>query len=375
MDGVTRYIFRQLLTSTLFVAVAVICAIWLSQSVRLIDLIVNRGVSFTTFLHLSLLMLPTFSAIVLPIALFSAVAFVYNRLTMDSELVVMRAAGLSQANLAKPALLLATAVTLLSYSVTIYFLPVSFREFKDLQFQIRNDYSAVLLQEGVFNTLSDGITVYVRARRASGELRGILIHDNRVPDKPVTMMAESGVLVEAETGPRVVMINGNRQEVEKEDGELSLLYFDRYTLDIGSDRETLKTRWREPRERFLHELFWPSNSPDDVKNFRKLRAEGHQRLISPLLALAFTCIGLAGLLSGDFARRGQVRRVLVVTGLMIFVQAAGLGLQNITVKAPSLVPLMYANAIVPIVGGLFVLLRTRRRRPSPLSAEAAARAL
>jgi lipopolysaccharide export system permease protein len=374
MNGITLYIFRQLLTSTVFVAVAVTCAIWLSQSLRLIDLIVNRGVSFTTFLHMSLLMLPTFLAVVLPITLFSAVAFVYNRLTMDSELVVMRAAGLSQASLAKPALLLATAVVLLCYSITIYFLPASFREFKDLQFQIRKDHSAVLLQEGVFNTLSDGITVYVRARQASGELRGILIHDNRVPDKPVTMMAESGVLVVGETGPRVVMINGNRQEVEKEDGELSLLYFDRYTLDVAGDRETLKTRWREPRERFLNELFWPSNSRDDVKNYYKLRAEGHQRLISPLLALAFTCIGLAGLLSGDFVRRGQVQRVLVVTGLMIFVQAAALGLQNIAAKVPSLVPLMYANAIIPIVGGLFVLMHIRRRYPPPRPAEAAARA-
>jgi lipopolysaccharide export system permease protein len=372
MNGITRYILRQVLASTLFIAVALTCAIWLSQSLRLIDLIVNRGVSFATFLHLSLLMLPTFLAIILPIALFAAVAFVYNRLTMDSELVVMRAAGVSQTGLAKSALLVATAVTALCYGFTIYLLPASFREFKDLQFQIRNDHSLVLLQEGVFNTLSDGITVYVRARRASGELQGILIHDSRIPGKPVTMIAESGLLVETESGPRVVLINGNRQQVEKEDGELSLLYFDRYDLDISGDKETLKTRWREPRERFLSELFWPSNSPDDVNNYYKLRAEGHQRLVSPLLALAFTFIALAILLSGDFARRGQALRILLATGLMIFVQTAGLGFQNVAAKVPSLVPLMYVNAIVPIIAGGIVLFRARWRHPPPVPAQTSA---
>jgi lipopolysaccharide export system permease protein len=370
MNQISRYILRQILGSMVFVTVALTCAIWLSQSLRLIDLIVNRGVSVTTFLYMSFLMLPTFLAIILPIALFTAVIFVYNKLTTDSELVVMRGAGLSQLNLAKAGLMLAAVVTLLCYGVTLYFLPASFRHFKDLQFKIRNDQSLVLLREGVFNTPSDGITVYVSARDASGELQGILIHDSRIPDNPVTMMAERGAMAQTESGPRVVMINGNRQEVAKETGRLSLLYFDRYTVDIGSDRKALQTRWREPRERFLGELFWPAGTPDDINNYYKLRAEGHQRLVAPLYPLSFTCIALAFLLSGQFVRRGQARRVLLGTLSMVVVQAAGLGLHYVTAKAPSLVPLIYVNAIVPILAGLFFLFQSGRQR-APLTSRVA----
>ncbi|MFZ0693318.1 MAG: LptF/LptG family permease, partial [Alphaproteobacteria bacterium] len=190
MMGLDRYIFRQILGSMAFITLAVTAAIYLSQSLRLIDLTVNRGVSFATFLYMTVLMLPNFLIIILPVALFSAIAFVYNRLTMESELVVMRSVGVSQMRLAMPALIVAVAVTLLGYALTTYLMPMSFREFRALQLRIRNQYTSILLQEGVFNTLSDNLTVFVRARSPDGRLEGILVQDDRIPDRPITAMAE-----------------------------------------------------------------------------------------------------------------------------------------------------------------------------------------
>ena len=76
-----------------FVTAALSAAVWLAQSLRLVDLIVNRGLSIEVFLYLALLILPRFLDIVLPIGAFIAVLFVFNRLTSESELVVMRGAG------------------------------------------------------------------------------------------------------------------------------------------------------------------------------------------------------------------------------------------------------------------------------------------
>src|SRR3546814_5501888 len=135
--------------------------------------------------------------------------------------------------------MLALMVTVCVYAISLYFLPLYFRHFKDLQNDFRNDFSAVLLQEGVFTAINDEITVYVRDRSANGELRGILVHDNRDPERPVTMMAERGALVASEAGPRVVMENGNRQQVGRATGQFSLLYFDRYTIELSDlDRKS-----------------------------------------------------------------------------------------------------------------------------------------
>lgn len=361
MQKVSGYILRRSTVAFLFVTLSLVCAIWLMQSLRLIDLIVNRGLPFSMFLYMSMLMLPTFLALILPVSLFTAVLFAYNRLTMDSELLVMRAAGISQTGLSKSAFLLAGIVTVIIYSLTLYLLPLSFREFKDRQVTIRNDFSTVLLQEGVFTELATGITVFVRERGAEGELLGVLVHDGRNPEKPVTMMAENGALVRTDEGPQVIMVNGNRQEVSKDSGALSLLYFDRYVLDVHSVDKTLDKRWREPRERFLDELFFPDMTDGNNQfNAAKLRAEGHQRLTLPIYALTFTVIALAALLSGDYARRGLGKRITTAILLIVAIQGAALGFTNLAARFPWLVPLIYLNALLPLIGGIIVLFRPKK---------------
>ena len=123
LSQLNRYILRQCLTGMLFVTGALTAAVWLAQSLRLVDLIVNRGLSAEVFLYLAMLLVPKFLNIVLPIGAFIAVLFVFNRLITESELVVMRSAGMSPFALAKPVLELAFIAWLILMTLSIYFLP------------------------------------------------------------------------------------------------------------------------------------------------------------------------------------------------------------------------------------------------------------
>ena len=354
-----RYILRHLALPVLFITVGLTAIIWLTQSLRFIDLIVNKGLSLSSFLHLSLLLLPSFLGVILPISLFCAILFVYNRLAIDSELVSLRASGASQWSLAKPAIILAGIVMIIVNAINMYFTPLSYRNFKDKQTVIRSDFSSVLLQEGVFTTLVNNVTVYVRARNTDGRLRGILVHDERIPDQPVTMMAESGTLVRTESGPRFVLINGNRQEIDKGLGRLSLLYFDSYALDIQFITENPEDRWREPRERYLHELLNPGPGYDDQRNRSKFLAEAHQRIISPLFAIALTAIAMASVLGGTLNRRGQWRQILIGILAGFALEAIGLLLANLVAKQPQYAWLMYINVAVFTLAGFYLMLRHR----------------
>jgi lipopolysaccharide export system permease protein len=374
MPWIARYILGQLVMATIFVTLALTFAIWLTQSLRLIDYIVNRGLPASTFLTFVGLLLPSFLGVVLPVSCFVAVLFVYHKLAMDSEMVVMRAAGLSQLQLARPALALAVLVTVCVYAISLYFLPLSFRHFKDLQNDFRNDFSAVLLQEGVFTALNDEITVYVRERSADGELRGILVHDSRDHDKPVTMMAERGALVPSESGPRVVMENGNRQQIERGTGRFSLLYFDRYTIELSDFGEIAQSRWREPKERFLPELLWPGDDRRDQRYRQELIAEGHQRLVGPLYTVVFALIGVAALLAGEFNRRGQAMRVLAAVACVAALEGISLALNDLATRSAAAVPAMYAAVLLAGGLSLYVLLRqrpARRSAPAALSGASA----
>ena len=170
-----RYILRQLLGPFLLITVGLTAVIWLTQSLRFIDMIVNKGLSLSAFLYFSMLLLPTFLGVILPIALFSAILFTYNKLVIDSEIVSLRSAGQGPWSLATPALILATCVCVLVYAINLYFVPLSYREFKSRQFIARADFSSVLLQEGVYTNLIDDVTVFVRERDARGRLHGIFV--------------------------------------------------------------------------------------------------------------------------------------------------------------------------------------------------------
>jgi lipopolysaccharide export system permease protein len=346
IDG---YIFRQLFATTLFVAIALTSEVWLTQSLRFVEMIVNRGLSVSLFMHLTLLLVPSFLAIILPIALFVAVLFVYNRLLVDSELVVLRTGGCSQYSLAMPAVTLSLVVMLVCSALTFYVMPAFYRDFKDLQFTLRNSLPTVLLQEGVFSPVMKGVTVYVGSRSREGDLSEIIIHDARNRGQPITMMAERGSIISGESGPRVILITGSRQQVDENNGSLTLLYFDRYNFDLSTVQPSPNNRWREPRERFLTELFFSEDKDNKVPYFHKLRMEGHHRISLTLLPTAFVLTALAFLLGGGFNRRGQLYRIMSAISVVVLIEIAQVGAKNLGEKTQGLFILMYLAPLIPAI--------------------------
>jgi lipopolysaccharide export system permease protein len=355
MTSLDRYVLRQCLGVTVLVTAALSAAVWLAQSLRLIDLIVNRGLSAEMFLYLALLILPRFLDIVLPIGVFIAVLFTFNRLATDSELVVMRAAGLGPLALAKPVLVMAGLAFVVLMSLSAYFLPVASRDFKDLQFEIRNRFVSSLIQEGTFTSISDKLTIYARSRDDSGDVTGLLIDDSRDPRRPVTLLAERGAFVNTSAGPRIVMIHGERQQYDKRTGKLSVLTFDRYTLDLDTLHDAPVVRFREPQERFLHELFFPpANVPRRFR--RSFIVEGNQRLVIPLSVFGFSLIPLACLLPGELGRRSRIKRVLAAIVLGFLFEAVGISVGDLAGRWALAIPLMYVTNLLPFVAGFAILL-------------------
>ena len=373
MAKLDRYILRQCFGAMIFVTAALSAAIWLAQSLRLIDLIVNRGLSADVFLYLAILILPRFLDVVLPVGVFIAVLFTFNRLITESELVVMRSAGQSHLALAKPVLVLAGIAFLVLMSLSVYFLPASNRAFKDLQFEISHRFVSSLVQEGTFTTISDKITIYVRSRDEKGEVLGLLINDSRNSQKQVTIVAERGAFVDSPTGARILMVNGNRQQFDSETHKLSLLTFDSYTLDLETLQDAPVGRFREAQERFLDELFFP---PADVEG--PLRqgfvAEAHNRVLVPLSVFSFSLIPLACLLPGELNRRGQLNRILIAIALAFVFELIDLGVKSIASRTSSAIPLMYVTTLLPSALGFGILLRGGIRfgfRPSMVAARPA----
>jgi lipopolysaccharide export system permease protein len=347
VSRIDRYVFRQLAFALAAVTAGLVALIWLTQSLRFVELVVNRGLSLRVFLQLSSLQIPYFVSVILPITTFVVVQFIYQRLAGDREITVLRTAGLSPFALARPALAVAVVAVALGYALNLWLVPTASSEFRRYQFEIRNRVAAFLLQEGVFTPVSDALTVYVRARDPDGTLRGILIEDSRQKNNPATILAERGRLGESAGTPRVLLFNGSRQEIDRQTGRLNVLTFAENAIDLTRGVRDEEQRFRDMSEMSVAELLDPPPGTVPERDLPKLRVEAHRRLATPLTAISFTLIALVAVLMGTFRRHGGLLRPLVAVLAVVGSLAAGLLLTNMAAKQLSLIPLIWVNALLP----------------------------
>ncbi|OUI78308.1 transporter [Commensalibacter intestini] len=365
-----RYILHQLLIALVATTGGLAALIWLTQSLRFVSLVVDRGLSLGVFLELTGLLVPSFIAVILPITTFVVVQFVYHRLAGDREIIVMRAAGMSSFALAKPGMICALIATILCYLLNIWIVPASYHSFRKFEYKIRNKMAAFMLQEGVFTNVSDNLTVYIKSKDHNGILKGILVEDDRQPTNKATILAESGNIVIINDKPQVVLLNGSREVIDKKTGRLNVLNFERNTIDLSSNKEQ-SARLKDATEMSLYELLHPNAQEVFDRDYGKLAVEAHRRLTSPLTILSFTMIALVSVLRGGFARYGNIVRplgaIFTIVGLMSLI----LIVQNVATRNMAVIPVIWIVAILPgIIASCILFLpdiNSKNNKPVPLS--------
>jgi lipopolysaccharide export system permease protein len=344
---VSRYLFRNLAVSTAIATVMVSLVVWLIESLKFFELAINGGAPLGLFLYLVVLAMPPIVAVVLPIICVVVIIFVYNKLTVESELIVLRALGLSQWRLATPALTLGAFVAVSVFALNAFIAPMANERLKTLQDVTRTQFAGAPLNAGVFNPIGEKMTIYVRDREANGDLSGILIYQEQSNGRPTTTVAKRGVVVDGEHGPEIVVYGISRQEVDPVTGRTRTTEAERSTVDLQQVQEALTARWKEPSERTLPELLAGARGPDDIGFENAFRAELHSRIGSPFFAIALTMVALYTLLGGHFDRRGQSRRIIWSAVAVLLIQGSSIGLANLARNYGGAVPLLYLAAIVP----------------------------
>ncbi len=344
------------MVGTVFVAITLTLIVFLTQSLRFLEIILESNTSGGALWTLTTLALPRFFEIILPLALMTATLFIYNKMTMDSELVAIRAVGHSPLSLAKPALLLGGIMTVFLWVNAMWVAPSALSKMQQMRMSLTAEFSNVLFREGVFNQVGKGLTVYIHKRNNDGELSGLMIYDSREKNKsPSTVLAKSGVIVAGEDGQQVVVFDVIRQEFDHKSQILQNLTTERYTIDIPTTAPR-GNRWQEPDERTITELLNPDmENKRDRENLHEFFVELHRRIASPLLALAFPLIALTCLLMGEMERRGLAKRIMIGVFLTVLTQALFLAAYNMTKHSSIGIVIMYLLAIGPTIGCLFLL--------------------
>lgn len=356
-----RYVMRQMAGACAIIALTLAGVLLMTQSLRFMELIIESGASGLAFITLSLLALPRFFEVILPIALAAGTMFVYARLRKDGEITVMQAAGMTPAAITRPGFMFSLVVMAMLFVIMAWIAPMTLAHMNQLRQVIKAQYSSLLFREGVFNSVGDDVTVYVAERTADGSLSGLMVYDARPENpRPVTILARHGNLVATDKGQQVVVYNGIRQILNPNTGALERLNFERYIIDLP-DAAPVQQRWAEPEERTIDQLIFPS--PDDEqakKNKRDFLIELNRRIISPLLAPCFFMVTMALMLLTPFKRTRSGWDMAWSGGILLLLQSLYLGSFGLARSSLAGIGAMYLIVIVPLMLAVYLIERASR---------------
>jgi lipopolysaccharide export system permease protein len=354
MTLLERYILKTAFTAFGACLIALTGVIWITQALRELDLLTGKGQTLFIFLTVTGLSLPALINVISPVALFIATLYALNKLNGDSELIVMSAAGMRPLRLLRPFLTLAAFVCLIVGMITVYIMPASFQELRNLVTKIRADFVATMAKEGQFITLDNGITFHYR-ERSGDALLGIFMEDQRVKEKVVVYLAERGQTVESNGQAYLVLEKGSVQRKEPNSHDSSIVAFERYAVDLSAFNQEGGDIIYKPRERSTTQLMFP-NKEEFFYQYQegRFRAELHERLSSWLYPLAMMTIAFAALGDPRTTRQGRGLAIAAAVLGVIVLRIAGFAAASALVRTPAALIGVYGAPLATI--GICLLL-------------------
>ena len=358
MGSINEYILRATLGAFLIVLVSLTAVIWVTQALRDIDIMTSQGQTILVFVGITGLIIPLLVLVIAPIALLIAVAHVLNKLSNDSEIIVMNAAGMSPWVLFRAFVAAALVVSVLVGAISAYFAPKGLRMLRDWLTEVRANVVSSIVQPGRFTTIENGVTIHIRERRPNGQLAGIFLDDRRNPNERITVLSEIGELLDNESGTYLVLQKGIVQRQETGQRDPAMVVFDRYAFDLSQFAGGAQSAKYSIRERYLWQLLFPD--PKDqfyVEQPGQFRAELHDRLMAPLYPLAFVVIAYAYLGAPRTTRQSRTLSMLGAIGGVALLRLIGFASTVFGAVVPWMLALQYLTLAAAIGAGLYVIRR------------------
>jgi lipopolysaccharide export system permease protein len=323
MKVVERYIMRRALAVFLAALIWTLAIVWTTQVLARIDLVTDSGQSALTFFEVAALIIPSIVPIVVPFALVVAVAQTLSAMNSDSELAVLNAAGASRWTIVRPIMLLALAASVFSFAVDNGVDPYARQKNRELVASSRADLLSLIIQEGTFRKIDDGLFLQIGERLPDNRLGGIFVADSREEGVNLIYYAKSGAIIES-GDERVLMMNDGVIHRKTLAGDLSVIRFTSYAFDLSAFMSASSEVLLLPKDRTTQYLLNPS--PNDKmfqKRPNKYLAEVHQRFSEWSYSLVFALIALA--VAGDARSHREARIHPLITSIAIALFVRWLG--------------------------------------------------
>lgn len=300
-----RYIFSELL-APFGLSLGALCFVMLTRELlRLVELLVSKGVGIWSVLKVFSILLPSFLVLTLPIAGIIASITAFGRLSFDKELVAMRAAGLSLFRLSQPVLLFGFSVFALTLVLSQWGQPWSSVNLKKVALNLLRDQLVLALERGTFNEPIPKLTIYVQDSADGRPAKGIFVSDERTAEEPRVIVAEQYQVLMDSANDQVALrlLNGVIHSRPDQLDQYEQISFTSYDLKLNLSQSGYATTEERPTYAAITAQLAQSQGKDPLA-LRRL-TEYYKDLAFPTASLVFCLLGVpVGIVSKRSGRIG-----------------------------------------------------------------------
>jgi LPS export ABC transporter permease LptF/LPS export ABC transporter permease LptG len=193
-----RYVAREIVPPTGLGLLLFTFILLLDQISSLMKILVSRGADLSTVVRALLYILPSILSVTIPMAFLLGVLLAFGRLASESEIVALRASGISPARLLRPVMALAALAGMATFYVMAVALPAANQSYREIVFALIVSKAKTGVKPRVFTDedLVPGMVLYVSdIPSESGRWKDVFVQDVRTPQKPRVILAKTGELV------------------------------------------------------------------------------------------------------------------------------------------------------------------------------------
>lgn len=315
MRIIDKYLLQELGVPFMLSLGALTFILLTKEILRLVELLINKGVGFFPLLKTFLLLMPSFFVLTLPMACLIASISAFSRLSSDRELMALQSSGVSLGRLVRPVLIFSFGVFIVTAILAQYAQPWSAPSVKTAALAMLRNEVSLAIEEGVFNTPTKNVVMYVGERSLPGGPSGVFISDARDPQRPRIIVAQDWTIFNDPLRNRIGMYleHGTIHVNPKDPAEYQLIAFSNYDFTMDLTENLAPPDIARPN---IFEIRYQlARSAGKDPRYLKLLEEEYKNLTFPLATLVF---GLIGMPLGIVAKRsGRAGGFAIGIGILL----------------------------------------------------------
>ena len=250
-----KILFRKLFVDYMsFFIIALLSTsivVWVFQAVNFLDIMIEDGRDYITYINYSLLNFPKIMSKLFPFVLFFSLFYVTTKIELNNELIILWNFGINKIKVVNFIFLISLFLLLIQIILTSLIVPKSQDMARSFLRTSTVNFYGSFIKPQKFNDTIKGLTIFSEKKNEDGELNNVYIKRELSNNNFQITFSKKGIFKLINDSTVLVLYDG--QTITRNENELTNLSFSKSDVSL-KDIETNTTTFKKTQETSSYEL-------------------------------------------------------------------------------------------------------------------------